>query len=66
MEHHSHVAEDIPGLPADAVRLDGPPGQGYGGWVYTYHSDTFPGVWSVVFQNDNEPYVIHQPPLGDI
>ena len=66
MEHHSHTAQDIPGLPADAVRLEGPPAHNYGGWCYTYHSDTFPGVWSVIFQGDDEPFVIHQPPLGDI
>jgi hypothetical protein len=67
MDHHSHTKEDIPGLPADAVRLEGPPAPSYGGWAYTYHSDMFPGVWSVIFHDNNEdPAVIYQPPIGDI
>lgn len=66
MDHHDHDPADIPGLPEDAVRLAGPPGQGHGGWVYTYHSDTHKGVWSVIFQDEQDPWVIYQPALGDI
>lgn len=62
MEHHSHTARDIPGLPADAVRLEGPPKPNHDGWVYTYQSDSRPGVWSVVFPEDgSNPWVIYQP-----
>ena len=66
MDHHNHDPKDISGLPDDAVRLEGPPGEGYGGHVYTYHSDTHPGVWSVIFQPEHDPWVIYQPALGDI
>lgn len=65
MDHHSHTKEDVPGLPADAVRLEGPPSPNYGGWAYTYHSDSQPGEWTVVFHDGSEdPAVIYQPPLG--
>ena len=65
MEHHQHDPKDIPGLPPDAVRLAGPPAYEHGGWTYTYHSDTFKGVWSVIFQDGQKPWVIYQPPIGN-
>lgn len=55
---------NVPGLPDDAQCDVGPPAPSYGGWLYTYRSDTFPGVWSAFVHEGEDPYVTYQPPLG--
>ena len=56
---------NIPGLPDDAQCDIGPPAPtADGGWVYTFHSDMFPGTWSATVNDGQDPYVVYQPTLS--
>ena len=54
---------NIPGLPDDAEPFHGPPAPCHDGWIYTFHSDKFPGIWSVVVHEGQDPHVQYQPTL---
>lgn len=53
--------KNVPGLPDDAAADVGPPAPAHGGWVYTFHSNTFPGTWSAFIHEGEDPYVVYQP-----
>ena len=53
--------KNIPGLPDDAAADVGPPAPSGNGWVYTFHSDSQPGIWSAYIYEGHDPQVVYQP-----